>query len=114
MTRIFRIFLQYQYNCINYLVSATNIINILSKIIFVCISSSKDDNWEKFRYIDSIETYNNIIEDLQKQYKQTPVTERYTRARILSTMKRAEKELTKTKAEYDKFKLQNARTQISK
>jgi len=71
------------------------------------------NRWEKFRYIDAIYDYNNIIEEFQKSYEQTPVTQRYARARILSGMKRAKRELAKTQAEYDKFKKYKMRTAIS-
>ena len=49
------------------------------------------DGWEKFRYLDTIRDYTMIIDEFQKSYEQTPVTQRYARARILSGMKRAEK-----------------------
>jgi hypothetical protein len=71
------------------------------------------DGWEKFRYIDAIRDYNMIIEEFEKSYQQTPVTQRYTRVRILSGMKRAKRELAETIAEYDKFKEFKARNAIS-
>ena len=55
--------------------------------------------FEKFRYIDSINDYNSVIEECQKLYDNTPVTNRFMRARCLSTMKRAQRELGKTQAE---------------
>jgi len=72
------------------------------------------DGWEKFRYIDTINDYNMIIDEFQKSFEQTPVTQRYTRARILSGMKRAKRELAEIIAEYDKFKQYKERTAISK
>ena len=49
--------------------------------------------WEKFRYIDTINDYKSIIEEFQKQYEQTPVTQRNTRARIQSELKKSKREL---------------------
>jgi hypothetical protein len=51
---------------------------------------------------------------IQKLYEQTPMTDRYARARILSGLKKSKSELAKTQAEYDKFKEYKARTAISK
>jgi hypothetical protein len=65
-------------------------------------------------YIDNINAYNSIIEKLQKLYDKTPAADRSAHARSLSTMKRAQKELAKTQAEYDKFKEYKTRTAISK
>jgi hypothetical protein len=63
---------------------------------------------------NTINDYNSIIEEFQKSYEQTPVTQRYARARILSGMKKAKRELAKTLIEYDKFKKYKTRTAISK
>jgi hypothetical protein len=71
------------------------------------------DEWEKFRYIDSINVYSSVIEELEKLYDQTPVTQRYTRARIRSGIKQSQRELTKTLAEYEMFKKYKMRTAIS-
>jgi hypothetical protein len=43
--------------------------------------------FEKCRYIDTINDYNNIIVEFQRLYEQTPVTDRFARARIQSGMK---------------------------
>jgi hypothetical protein len=72
------------------------------------------NQWEKFRFVDAIDDYNSIIEELQRQYEQTPVTQRHIRARIISGIKQSERELAKTQAEYDKFKKYKARTAISR
>jgi hypothetical protein len=72
------------------------------------------DYFEKWRFKDTINDYNMIIEEFQKSYEQTPVTQWYARARILSGMKRAKRELVKTQAEYDKFKQYKMRTAINK
>jgi hypothetical protein len=69
--------------------------------------------FEKSRYIDTINDYNSIIEELQKLYEQTPVTQRYARPRIISGMRKSKRELAKTQAEYDKFKEYKTRTAIS-
>jgi hypothetical protein len=37
------------------------------------------NQWEKWRYIDTLYDYNNIIAELQKLYEQTPVTNRFIR-----------------------------------
>ena len=60
--------------------------------------------WEKFRYTDTINNYNMILEELEKHYEQTPVTQRYTRARIRNAIKRAERDLAKALADYEEFK----------
>jgi hypothetical protein len=55
-----------------------------------------------------------IIQECQKVFDNTPVTNRLTRATCLSTIKRAQRDLAKVQAEYDKFKQYKARTEISK
>jgi hypothetical protein len=70
--------------------------------------------WEKFRYKDAIDDYNMIIAECQKMYNMTPVPSRLIRARLLSTLKRAERDLARVQADYDKFKRYKARTAISK
>jgi hypothetical protein len=55
-----------------------------------------------------------LLEEFQKHYEQTPVTNRYTRAKIRSAIKRAQRELSEKQAEYDIFKKHKARTAISK
>jgi hypothetical protein len=70
--------------------------------------------FEKWRFKDTINDYNSIIEEFQKLYEQTPVTQRYAHARIQSGLKKSKKELAKTQTEYDKFKEYKARTAISK
>jgi hypothetical protein len=82
-----------------------------------CYRMINDPNeWEKFRYIDTINHYNRIIKECQKLYDNTPATaaNRFIRAISPNAMKRAQKDLTKTQAEYDKFKKYKARTTISK
>lgn len=70
--------------------------------------------FEKEWYIDRINVYSSLIEELQKLYEQTHVTQRYTLVRILSGRKQSTRELAKTQAEYDKFKKYKTRTAISK
>jgi hypothetical protein len=72
------------------------------------------NQFEKERYIDSINVYSRVIEELQKLYEQTPITQRYARARIQSGLNKSKRELAKTQAEYDKFKKYKIRTAISK
>jgi hypothetical protein len=70
--------------------------------------------FEKWRYIDTINDYNSIIEELQKLYEQIPATDRFVRARIQSEMKESKRDLAKTQAEYEMFKKYKMRTAISK
>jgi hypothetical protein len=43
--------------------------------------------FEKWRYMDTINDYSNLIAEFQKLYEQTPVTDRFMRSRIQSRMK---------------------------
>ena len=70
--------------------------------------------FERWRYTDNIDVYNSIIEEFEKLYEQTPVTQRYARTRILSGLKKSKRELAKTVAEYDNFKKYKTRIAISK
>jgi hypothetical protein len=70
--------------------------------------------FEKERYIDSINVYSSIIEEFEKLYDKTAVTDRFARARIQSGIKKSKRELAKTLAEYEMFKKYKARTAISK
>ena len=72
------------------------------------------EHFEQWRFKDTIDDYNMIIEECQKLYDNTPVTNRLTRATCLSTIKRAERDLEKTLVEYDKFKKYKMRTAISR
>jgi N-glycosylase/DNA lyase len=71
------------------------------------------DGWEKFRYTDTMRDYNMIIREFTKHYEQTPVTQRYTRAKILSGIKRAQRYLAETIEEYEEFKQYKQRNAIS-
>lgn len=70
--------------------------------------------FEQWRYIDTLYDYSTIIAEMQKLYDKTPATQQYTRARIQSEMKEANRDLAKTMAEYDRFKEFKERTRISK
>jgi hypothetical protein len=70
--------------------------------------------FEKERYIDTINVYNSIIEEFQKLYEKTPVTDRLAHAKILNEMKQSKRELAKTQAEYEIFKKYKTRTAISR
>ena len=45
------------------------------------------NEFEKCRYIDTINDYNSIIAEFQKIYENTPATDRFACARIQSGMK---------------------------
>ena len=47
--------------------------------------------FEKWRYIDTINYYNNIIEEFEKLYEQTPTTDHFIRAQILNGIKQSKK-----------------------
>jgi hypothetical protein len=70
--------------------------------------------FEKWGYKDTIHDYNGLIGGFQKLYEQTPATDRFTRARSLNGIKRAQREWAKTQAEYEMFKKYKVRTAISK
>jgi hypothetical protein len=46
--------------------------------------------------IDTINDYNNLIEEFQKLYDNTPVTDRFARTRIQSGIKKSKSDLAKT------------------
>jgi hypothetical protein len=51
---------------------------------------NKPYEFEKMRYIDSINVYNSVIGECQKLYDKTPASDRFTRARSLNGIKRAQ------------------------
>ena len=70
--------------------------------------------FEKMRYIDSINVYNSVIEECQKLYDKTPASDRFTSTRSLDGIKRAQRELAKTQAQYEMSRKYKTRTAISK
>ena len=66
------------------------------------------------RYIDSINVYNSVIEECQKLYDKTPASDRFTSTRSLDGIKRAQRELAKTQAQYEMSRKYKTRTAISK
>jgi hypothetical protein len=72
------------------------------------------EQFEKERYIDSINVYNSIIEEFQKLYDETAATDHSIRAKILSGMKQSKQDLSEIQAEYEMFKKYKTRTAISK
>ncbi|MFL6383375.1 MAG: hypothetical protein ACJ712_00200 [Nitrososphaeraceae archaeon] len=70
--------------------------------------------FEKERYIDSINVYNSIIEEFQKLYDKTPATDRLAGDEILDGMEQSKRDLAKIHAEYETFKKYKMRTAISK
>jgi hypothetical protein len=59
---------------------------------------------------DTQTLYNNLIEEFQKLYDQTPATDRFIRARIQSGTNKSKRDLAKTQHEYETFKKYKART----
>ena len=72
------------------------------------------NQFEKERYIDSINVFNSIIEEFEKLYDKTPMTDRLTRDEILDGIKQSKRDLTKIQAEYEMFKKYKTRTAITK
>jgi hypothetical protein len=72
------------------------------------------EQFEKWRYKDTINDYSSLIAEFQKLYENTPAADRFIRARILSGIKKSKRDLAKTQAEYEMFKRYKARTAISK
>lgn len=70
--------------------------------------------YERWFYKDAIDDYNMIITECKKVYDDTPVASRLTRAKCLSTIKRAERDLARMQAKYDEFLRYKRRTEISK
>jgi hypothetical protein len=70
--------------------------------------------FEKERYIDSINVYNSIIEEFQKLYDKIPATDRLAGDEILDGMEQSKRDLAKIQAEYEIFKKYKTTTAISK
>jgi hypothetical protein len=70
--------------------------------------------FEKWRYVDTINDYNSIIEEFQKLYDKTPASDRSAITKIRNGLKQSKRNLAKTQAEYEMFKKYKARTAISK
>jgi hypothetical protein len=51
--------------------------------------------FEKERYVDTIDVYNSIIEEFQKLYQKTPVSDRLVRNEILDGIEQSKKRLGK-------------------
>jgi hypothetical protein len=75
---------------------------------------SLNKQFEKERFIDSINVYNSIIEEFQKLYDKTSAADHLTHAKILNGMKQSKRDLAKTLAEYEIFKKYKIRTAISR
>ena len=70
--------------------------------------------FKRWRYTDNINAYNSIIEEFQKLYEKTPVTDRFVRARILTGMKKSKRDLAKTMADYEIFNIdENCNKQLT-
>ena len=70
--------------------------------------------FEKERFIDSINEFNRIIEEFQKLYEETPATDRLIRDEILNGIEQSKRDLAKIHAEHEMFKEYKKRTAISK
>jgi hypothetical protein len=70
--------------------------------------------FEKFRYIDTINDYNMIIEQFQKLYDKAPVTDHLLRAKILKQIACSRRALSKIQTEHEMFKKYKTSTAISK
>jgi hypothetical protein len=57
--------------------------------------------FEKERYIDSINVFNSIIEEFQKMYEKTPATDRLACARILNGMNQSKQSWQKLRLNTD-------------
>jgi hypothetical protein len=80
-----------------------------------CFRLMNDSEYfERLRHIDTINDYNNLIEEFQKLYDNTPTTNHFMHARIVSGMRKSKRDLAKTQTEYEMFKKYKARTAISK
>jgi hypothetical protein len=72
------------------------------------------NEFEKWRYIDTINEYNILIAEFQKIYENTPAPDRFIHARIQSGMKKSKRDLAKTQTENEIFKKYKMRTTISR
>ena len=54
------------------------------------------NQFEKERYIDTINDYNNLIAEFQKLYENAPASDRFMRTRIQSGLKKSKRDLPKT------------------
>jgi hypothetical protein len=72
------------------------------------------DFYEQWRFLDTIDEYNNLIAESQKHYEQTPLADLFMRAKFQSVIRECKKDLAKTMAQYDRFKRFKARTTIAK
>ena len=72
------------------------------------------EQFEKWRYMYTINDYSSLIAEFQKLYENTPTSDRFARARILSGMRKSKRDLKKTEAEYEMFKKYKTRSTISK
>jgi hypothetical protein len=80
-----------------------------------CYRLMNDPNqYERWRYTDTIRDYSSIIAGLQKQYDKTPASDHLARAEILDGIKKSKRDLAKIHAEYEMFKKYKTRTAISR
>ena len=72
------------------------------------------NQFEKYRFIDSINVFNDIIDEFQKLYEETPATDRLARDEILDGIQQSKRDLARIYGEYEIFKKYKMRTAISK
>ena len=54
------------------------------------------EQFEKWRYIDTINDYSSLIAEFQKLYENIPASDCFIRARIQSGMRKSKRDLAKT------------------
>ena len=70
--------------------------------------------FEKERFIGSINEFNRIIKEFEKLYDETPTTDHLIRDEILYGIEQSERDLAEIHAEHEMFKKYKARTAISR
>jgi hypothetical protein len=82
-------------------------------LLFLLFLRAIPEQFEKERYIDSVNEFNSIIREFQKLYDKTPAVDRFTRVKIINGIEQSKRDLAKTQAKYEMFKYKT-RTAISK
>ena len=69
--------------------------------------------FERWMYLDNIEQIQEIMEEMHKQYMQTPTLDVFNRAKIMLGLQKAEKQLRRLKKQYAEFLEYKTSTDIS-